>query len=217
MVRRGVYSRRRLQSPPRCSQPCYTILERVLGRQVINLEDYRCPSFKNLPRINEHFCFYHGKKEEYFCCALTHAYKIRVWLMKVIYNACSSSTSENSRDTPDRKRDNLEITTTNLCDRVTQIGRAKPTRTVTVTSSAASSAVESSNGATSGISNETTNTCVPIPSSPASDGYEIVYEHVNDELSADTKSSQSHTSGNYRRFSCGQDTFCVGEALCACN
>ena len=32
--------------------------------------------------MNKHFCFYHGKKREYFACALAFAYKIRIWLIK---------------------------------------------------------------------------------------------------------------------------------------
>ena len=60
-------------------------LEKLLCRQIINLEEYSCPSFRNLPRVNEHFCFYHGRKREYFASALCYAYKLRVWLLKTLY------------------------------------------------------------------------------------------------------------------------------------
>ena len=38
------------------------LLERVLGRNIVNLEEYSCPSFKNLPEVDDHFCIYHGRK-----------------------------------------------------------------------------------------------------------------------------------------------------------
>jgi hypothetical protein len=50
------------------------LLQKQLGRQIINLEEYRCPSFKNLPRDNRHYCAYHGLKGEYFACALGYTY-----------------------------------------------------------------------------------------------------------------------------------------------
>ena len=66
-------------------------LENILSRQIINLEEYSCPSFKNLPRVNEHFYFYHCKKREYFACAVEFAYKIRIWLMKTLHSPIATS------------------------------------------------------------------------------------------------------------------------------
>ena len=61
-------------------------LEKLLCRQIINLDVYRNSSLRNLPRVNEHFCFYHGLKREYFACALCYAYKLRVSLLKTLYS-----------------------------------------------------------------------------------------------------------------------------------
>lgn len=61
------------------------LLERVLGRNIVNLEDYSCPSFENLPQVDDHFCTYHGRKADRYSCALAFAYKLRIWLRKTLY------------------------------------------------------------------------------------------------------------------------------------
>lgn len=56
------------------------ILRDVLGRDIINLEDYEGPSFKNMPSYDT-WCIYHGvSKEDAPKCALNNVGKIKRWL-----------------------------------------------------------------------------------------------------------------------------------------
>lgn len=56
------------------------LLQQVLSRRVINLQDLHCPSYKNLPYTNSHSCFHHTCIKEFMVCALSFAYKLRNWL-----------------------------------------------------------------------------------------------------------------------------------------
>ena len=58
------------------------LLQKITSRQIVNLEELTCPSFKKLPDSRV-YCFHHGvKKEEYFICALNNAVKLKRWLEK---------------------------------------------------------------------------------------------------------------------------------------
>lgn len=84
------------------------LMEHVLSRQVINLEEYNCPSIKSLPRTDEHSCFYHAQRTEYFSCALSYVYKLRYWILKSLEVV---ETNTSSRDVTDLcKKQIREIT-----------------------------------------------------------------------------------------------------------
>lgn len=85
------------------------LLERMLGRQICNLEDYNCPTFKNLPQVEDHFCFHHGRKIEFYSCAVTYAYKLRVWLRKTL-------NTENFSNSADRKPKHKTVKVTALTE-----------------------------------------------------------------------------------------------------
>lgn len=74
------------------------LLRLLLGRHIINLEEYRCPSFKNLPREDNSVCGFHAFKGEHFACALSYAYKLCFWLTKSLMFA-SNPASEDTVDT----------------------------------------------------------------------------------------------------------------------
>lgn len=75
------------------------LLERVLGRQIVNLEDYSCPSFKYLPKTG-HFCAYHSRKTEDFACASSYAHRLRAWLRKALdkESSCDGKKTEKSNN-----------------------------------------------------------------------------------------------------------------------
>lgn len=99
------------------------LLKLLLGRHIINLEEYRCPNFENLPRENKHVCGFHAFKGEHFACALTYAYKLCFWLTKSLMPA-TSIPSEDTVDTKQqqqqqKKRENKrnnDKNTDDLCD-----------------------------------------------------------------------------------------------------
>lgn len=56
------------------------ILRDVLGRDIINLEEYEGPTFRNMPPYDT-WCIYHGvSKEDAAKCALNNVGKIKRWL-----------------------------------------------------------------------------------------------------------------------------------------
>lgn len=58
-----------------------SLLRNILGRDIINLEDYEGPSLKNMPK-DKAWCYYHGvAREESGACALNNARKIKLWLL----------------------------------------------------------------------------------------------------------------------------------------
>ena len=99
------------------------LLERVLARHITNLEEYSCPSFKNLPGTDEHFCAYHGKKSEKFACALTCANKLRMWLRKTLY---MNDTSADDGKKKKKNRNSIDVQSEN---RNNPKGECAPTST----------------------------------------------------------------------------------------
>lgn len=174
------------------------LLERILGRQIINLEEYRCPAFKKLSKTDEHFCFYHGKKKEYFNCAVAYVFKLRTWLLKSVYMRPDSG-----RDTPDQLSDKRahEEKVDVLCEKVKKAGcepvspkrkaRATPPPPAPITKKKSVDSVKRSS-------------------------VEHLYENVEHEFASATACTQQDSGTDGRRFPGGQDTVCLGETQCAC-
>lgn len=175
------------------------LLEEILGRQVLNLEEYNCPSFKNLPRINEHFCFYHGRKREYFSCSLAYAYKLRLWLMKTVYILPENDT-ESINNTLQKKKNRISFSYTIDNSTKPKSGDIK----VSISNNHTSTSVENSTNPTSGRKQPKRKE-------------ENLYDQVSDELSPNSTSTQPYTSPDSGSFSCGQDSFSLGGSICTCN
>lgn len=175
------------------------LLQRLLGRQVINLEDYRCPSFKNLPRDHERFCNYHGGKREYFACSLAYAYKLRNWLRKSLTFTTAPGKDEvdvQQQEQQQQQQQNNEkkiVDLNSLCEQLKKIEcrRRTPARGPTA----------------------------PTPP-PRSDGgdTEPLYDNVSqNELAPDSKSACTRSGSNRGGVSCRQDSGAVEETLCPCS
>lgn len=56
------------------------LLRSVLGRDIVNLEDFEGPPFRKMP-VSESYCIYHGvAKDDFTKCALNNAMRIKRWL-----------------------------------------------------------------------------------------------------------------------------------------
>ena len=107
-------------------------LENILARHIINLETYGCPSFRNLPRVDDHFCFLHSQKKEYLACALTYAYKLRRWLLRAVYERLPSrKTSKNSTETKSCQTSPTIDKASSVCSCDTTTSTLKTTATTT--------------------------------------------------------------------------------------
>lgn len=89
------------------------LLRDVLGREIINLEEFDGPSFKNMP-INNTFCIHHGMlKEDRATCALNNVARIRSWINFRELNSVSPIYSQPlATSTPIKKKQATPSTTT---------------------------------------------------------------------------------------------------------
>lgn len=70
------------------------ILRDVLGRDIVNLEEYDGPTFKNMPDYDS-WCIYHGvSKEDAAKCALNNVGKIKRWLQSQVLDSVNPIYSE---------------------------------------------------------------------------------------------------------------------------
>lgn len=80
-----------LREVTRTAQRIYTrgrekadFIQELTARQVINLEDVSCPSFKQLPD-DRSYCFHHGvTKGGIYVCALNNAMKLKLWILSQV-------------------------------------------------------------------------------------------------------------------------------------
>lgn len=173
------------------------ILQSLLGRQIINLEEYRCPSFKNLPRDSEHFCAEHGAMKQYFACALAYTYKLRNWLTRSL--TFSAADTEDEVDTQQsKKKNNKKLVKKNKINHVSDSFKKFEI-----------------NDKTSDRSEDSP--CTVITQVPECENTDPLYDNVSqDELSANPTSAGSRSSTNRGGIPRRPDTPTVGETLCSC-
>lgn len=170
------------------------LLQTMLGRQILNLEEYRCPSFKNLPQGNEHFCTEHAEMKQYFACALAYTYKLRDWLTRSLVFS-----TEDEVDTPQsKKKSNKKLVKKKAINRVSDSLKKFEINDQTSDRSEGSP-------------------CTVITQVAEYEKTDNVYDNVNqDELSADSASANSRGSTNRGGIPRRPDTPAVGETLCSC-
>lgn len=78
-------------------------LQNVTAREIKNLEEVECPSFRNLPP-SEHVCWNHGLwKSPKFFCALNNAAKLKNWIVTDVSSPrCYSSVLARDEYDPDQ-------------------------------------------------------------------------------------------------------------------
>ena len=168
-------------------------LEKLLGRQIMNLEEYSCPSFRNLPRVNEHFCFYHGRKRKYFACALCYAYKLRVWLLKTLYSVKASV------DVVDVQQKTVEELAQNVSQfNVSEISKS-PASSGSITHTCSSSSTDTKSRGKSKMEKENH------------------YTNIDHEQSTASESSNTHQSTNSQSVCCRSNPLCAGKTVCNCS
>lgn len=165
------------------------LLQRLLGRQIINLEEYDCPSFKNLPRVNEHYCFHHGIKREYFSCAVGYAHKLRDWLIRSLAFTTPPTKDEIDSQQKKKKENNKENSKESAVNKCRRSSSRTPTTTVPA-----------------------------LTPPPRSGDAEPLYENVTqNELSADSTSTCARGGPNSGGVPRRQDTETLAEAVCPCS
>lgn len=173
------------------------LLERVLGRNIVNLEEYSCPSFKNLPQVDDHFCIYHGGKADHYSCALTYAYKLRIWLRKTLYNY-----NDIARDDYKKKKNIPK----------------KPARAVVDScSSDVKTTTNISAPSPTGVIKEEDTTSATVIAAIAKSGGNILeplYSNPYDEHSTTAEGVKRNSGTDGRSLPCRQDTEGVDEAGC---
>lgn len=162
-------------------------LEKLLSRRIINLETYSCPSFKNLPQVDDHFCFFHGQKKESLSCAVSYVYKLRLWLIKTVYGGLP--TKKTVKTTQSSKPTNIKSSSVASLD-----------TTLTSVTTSISKCVLSDDD--------------EIESENSYHYYDSV--DVNDEHSSNSTSDRTVTSSHGRRLSSRQDSPGVDETDCDC-
>lgn len=177
------------------------LLSKVLSRQIYNLEDFKCPSYKSLYRVSDHFCTYHARKGEYYVCALAYAYKLRLWITKTLY--ASHHTEPVGEDVVDFHSDGGTEEATKLLKNKFRIDTPKKKKR----HSSYIFRCNPKNAVVDGITDDhyyDKADCV-------SEGH--FYHSVDDEQSPASESVATRTSADHRGFSSGSDTVCLGETV----
>lgn len=196
------------------------LLKLLLGRHIINLEEYRCPSFKNLPRDVKHVCGFHAIKGEQFACALSYAYKLCNWLTKSI--TFTPSPSEDTVDNDQQQQQQLTKKKENQ--------RNNEKTTVVVEKKNTADALDNTLCNSFKYFDRPTSFPAALVSPPkptrrnirrstieASKQAEHVYESVSqDEHTADSTSTYTRACPNGRCVSSRPNTPSVDATVCAC-
>lgn len=185
------------------------LLKLLLGRHIINLEEYRCPSFKALSRDDNHFCGFHAYKREHFACALSYAYKLCNWLTKSLTFTPPSTedtvdTKQQGKKKKESKRSNEKDTVDDntLCTSFKYLERPSSFPVAITTTSVAPTKPPRHSIRHSSIENKQT---------------EHVYESVNEnEFATDSASAYPRPCTNGGCVSSRSDTPSVETIVCSC-